>query len=190
MKITKTFTPENAGAWRAWLAEKHASEPEIWLIQFKGGQAGVDYETSIEEALCFGWVDSIVQRIDEEKYARKFSPRRPGSNWSATNKARMERLIASGRMTPAGLAKYDPQARESSSETAQKIRRGEASMPEELLQAVEANPQASRFFHSLAPSRQRLHMGWVMSASKAETRQKRLAEVISLLEQGREIGLK
>src|SRR5512135_1506344 len=110
MKITRTFTPADPDAWRDWLAANHATEKEIWLVQFKARSpgTGIDYETSIELALCYGWVDSIVQKIDEEKYARKFTPRRPGSFWSATNKARMEKLINAGRMTPAGLANYDP----------------------------------------------------------------------------------
>ena len=134
MKITKTLTAKNGAEWRAWLAANHDQEQEIWLIYFKAasGLTGIDYETSVEEALCFGWVDSIIQKIDEEKYARKFNPRRGGSFWSASNKKRMEKLIAEGCMTPIGLAKYNPQARESASEEGQRIRWGEKPIPTEI----------------------------------------------------------
>ncbi|HEY3371913.1 MAG TPA: hypothetical protein VGK10_13745 [Prolixibacteraceae bacterium] len=120
MKISRTIIASDGADWRAWLAANHDKEQEIWLVYFKAasGQTGVDYETSVEEALCFGWVDSIIQKIDEFKYARKFTPRRHGSIWSASNKHRVEKLILEGRMTPAGMAKYDPNARESISERA------------------------------------------------------------------------
>jgi uncharacterized protein YdeI (YjbR/CyaY-like superfamily) len=118
MKMTRIFTPANSVEWRSWLAENHDKEQEVWLVYFKptSGKAGIDYESSIEEALCYGWVDSIIQKIDSEKYARKFNPRRANSIWSASNKKRMEKLIAEERMTASGLAKYNPQARESASQ--------------------------------------------------------------------------
>lgn len=192
MKITNTFTARDGADWRAWLESNHATEQEIWLVYFKAGssQTGIDYETSVEEALCFGWVDSIIQRIDEEKYARKFNPRRAGSYWSASNKKRMEALIASGRMTPVGLAKYDPQAPESASETGQKIRRAELPIPPEIMRQLEGNPQAWQAFQHLPPSHQRQYMSWVLSAKRHETQQKRLAEVIRTLEEGKKLGLK
>ena len=192
MKMTSTFIARNGAEWRAWLLDHHASEQEVWLVYFKAssGQTGIDYETSVEEALCYGWIDSIIQKIDDEKYARKFNPRKLGSFWSATNKRRMEKLISEGRMTPIGLEKYDPQAQESSSEVGQKIKRAEIPIPAEIKQAVEANQRAWENFQRLAPSYQRQYMSWVMSARKAETQQKRLAEVITLLEQGKKLGLK
>jgi uncharacterized protein YdeI (YjbR/CyaY-like superfamily) len=144
----------------------------------------------VEEALCFGWIDSIIQKIDEEKYARKFNPRRPGSFWSASNKKRMEKLIGAGRMTPIGLAKYDPQAPESSSETAVKMRRAELPIPPEILQQLQCQPRAWENFQLLSPSLQRQYLSWVLSAKKIETQQKRLAEVIITLDQGKRLGLK
>ena len=190
--MTKTFIASNGAEWRAWLVDHHAQEQEIWLVYFKAasGQPSIDYETSVEEALCYGWIDSIIQKIDNEKYARKFNPRRPGSFWSATNKRRMEKLISEGRMTPIGLGKYDPQAQESSSEVGQKIKRAEIPIPAEIKQAVEANQRARENFQRLAPSYQRQYMSWVLSAKRVETQQKRLAEVITLLEQGKKLGLK
>ena len=192
MKITSTFIAADKAQWRSWLEANHASEQEIWLVYYKpsSGHTGIDYESSVQEALCFGWIDSIIQKIDAESYARKFNPRRSDSPWSASNKARMEKLIAENRVTPAGLAKYDPQARESQNEYAQQIRRGELPIPGEIIQSVQENPPTWNYYRSLSPSKQRLYMGWVMSASKQETRQKRLVEVISLLAQGKDLGLK
>jgi uncharacterized protein YdeI (YjbR/CyaY-like superfamily) len=192
MKITKTLTVKNGAEWRAWLAANHAQEQEIWLVYFKtaSGQTDIDYETSVEEALCYGWIDSIIQKIDEEKYARKFNPRRAGSYWSASNKKRMEKLIAEGRMTPIGLAKYDPEAKESSSEDGQKIRHGGMPVPAEVRQQLEANPRAWENFQHLPPSHQRQYLSWVLSAKKVETQQKRLTEVMAVLEQGKRLGLK
>jgi uncharacterized protein YdeI (YjbR/CyaY-like superfamily) len=192
MKITSTFTARNSAEWRAWLAANHDKEREVWLVYFKAssGLHGIDYETSVEEALCFGWVDSIIQKIDEEKYARKFNPRRAGSFWSASNKKRMEKLIAEGRMTAAGLANYDPLAPESTSETGQKIRRGELPVPAEITLQIQNNAQAWQAFEHLQPSHQRQYMSWVLSAKRTETQQKRLAEMIATLEQGKKLGLK
>src|SRR5512138_3684712 len=107
MKITNSFTPSNLSDWRNWLVQHHDCEQEIWLVYFKpgSGRTNLAYESSVEEALCFGWIDSLIQTIDEEKYARKFNPRRPDSKWSETNKRRVVKVIREGRMTPAGLAK-------------------------------------------------------------------------------------
>ena len=192
MKMTKTFTPHNIADWHAWLESNHALEQEVWVVYFKpaSGQSGIDYETSVEEALCFGWIDSIIQKIDEEKYARKFNPRRADSFWSATNKRRMEKLISEGRMTPIGLAKYDPQAPEGSSEIGGKIRRAELPIPPGILQQLQCQPRAWENFQLLPPSLQRQYLSWVLSAKKIETQQKRLVEVISTLDQGKRLGLK
>lgn len=104
MKIIKSFAPSNLTDWRGWLAKNHDHEQEVWLVYFKpvSGKTNIDYEGSVEEALCFGWIDSIIQQIDDEKYARKFNPRRMESKWSKTNKRRAVKVIREGRMTGAG----------------------------------------------------------------------------------------
>ncbi len=106
MDITKTFEATHRHDWRAWLEENHHRETEIWLVFYKShtGHPCVSYEDAVEEALCFGWIDSLVKRIDDDRYAQKFSPRKPGSKWSVSNRRRMAKLIREGRMTPAGLA--------------------------------------------------------------------------------------
>ncbi len=91
--------------WRAWLATHHASEAEVWLVYYKGAQAkdGIGYGESVEEALCFGWIDGLVRRIDDDRYMRRFTPRKPKSKWSASNKVRVERLLEEGRMATPGI---------------------------------------------------------------------------------------
>ena len=192
MKMSATFTPRDGAEWRAWLAANHDCQQEVWLVYFKqgSGQTGIDYETSVEEALCYGWVDSIIQKIDEQRYARKFNPRRPASFWSASNKARMQKLIEAGRMTAIGLAKYNPQAPGSPSEFGQQVKRAELPIPEWFHQALAGSPRALETFQSLAPSQQRQYAAWVLSAKKDETRQKRLAEVLARLEAGLKPELK
>lgn len=101
----KTFLARTADQWREWLAEHHDSESEVWLIfhRLHTGMASIAYTDALDEALCFGWVDSLVKRLDDRRYARKFTPRRADSRWSTTNRKRYAALRASGRVTPAGI---------------------------------------------------------------------------------------
>src|SRR5882762_9558352 len=109
MEIRKTLYVTSREEWRAWLTKHYQSETEVWLIYYKKhtGQPRISYDHAVEEALCFGWVDSIVKRIDDEKFAQKFTPRRDWTKWSALNKRRLRKLIREGRMTEGGLAKID-----------------------------------------------------------------------------------
>src|SRR5262245_24815778 len=107
MKISKTLYVTNRVDWRAWLEKNHETESEVWLIYYKKhtGEPRIPYDDAVEEALCFGWIDSIVQTIDSEKYAQKFTPRKNSSKWSDLNKRRLRSLLEAGKMTQAGLAK-------------------------------------------------------------------------------------
>src|SRR3954463_13551246 len=109
MEIDKTLHVTSREEWRAWLTTHHASETVVWLLFYKKhvGRPRISYDHAVEEALCFGWIDSIVKKVDDEKFAQKFTPRRGGSKWSALNKQRLRKLIREGRMTEAGLAKAD-----------------------------------------------------------------------------------
>lgn len=104
MQIGETITPSRPSDFRAWLRHNHRTKTEIWLVQFKKstGKITIDYAAAVEEAICFGWIDSSIKTIDDERYATRFTPRRPGSSWTATNKALARRLAAEGRMTEAG----------------------------------------------------------------------------------------
>jgi uncharacterized protein YdeI (YjbR/CyaY-like superfamily) len=190
MNISKTVHVINRDEWRAWLAANFRTEREVWLIYYKkqSGQPRIPYEVAVEEALCFGWVDSIVKRIDDEKYAQKFTPRRNHTKWSALNVQRMEKLIKEGRMTEAGLVTYDPAAR--SGEARPEPRRGHLEVPPFVEQALKACPPAWTNFERLPPSHRKNYLRWIMEAKKEETRLRRLREAVSLLERNKKLGLK
>ena len=174
-------------AWRAWLAAHHDRRTEVWLVFFKKatGRPTVSYEEAVEEALCFGWIDSIIRRVDEARYAQRFSPRKDAARWSATNIARARKMIGRGLMTEAGLAKF----RAPSPHVPPASRPGLELSPE-LLSVLKARRRAYANFLRLTPSQSRLYVGWIMSAKKEETRRRRLAEAVDRLEQGRPLGMK
>jgi uncharacterized protein YdeI (YjbR/CyaY-like superfamily) len=174
------------------LAENHDNERGgVWLVFFKRqtGRPSVEHEESVEEALCFGWIDSLIKRIDDEKYCRKFSPRKSGSKWSETNKRRVEKVIKEGRMTQFGLAKIEAARKLGSWE---KNPRSAVSldMPSELSEALGRNKNAREFFQKLAPTYQKHFIGWIVSARKDETKTRRLNESLILLARGEKLGLK
>jgi uncharacterized protein YdeI (YjbR/CyaY-like superfamily) len=177
-------------AWRQWLAERHHQRDAIWLVFHKKTSDGTSpsYDEAVEEALCFGWIDSIVKRIDDEKFAQKFTPRRAGSNWSASNLARIKRLVKEGKMAPAGLAKIDGAFLREKAPPPR--RKADLPVPRFMMQALKANRKAWENFQKLAPSYRRMYIGWIMHAKKQETRERRLKEAVTLLEQNKKLGLK
>ncbi|MGH9384343.1 MAG: YdeI/OmpD-associated family protein [Vicinamibacterales bacterium] len=185
----KTFLARTVGQWRDWLAEHHAVESEVWLIFHKlhTGVASIDYKDALDEALCFGWVDSLVKRLDDRCFARKFTPRRADSRWSATNRKRYAALKASGRLTPAGIARaptdrsYGPRPPRLEMP---------AKLPPYIQTALRTHPAALRHFEALAPSHRRRYLGWIESAKHEETKARRLKEAIRLLTAGKVLGLK
>jgi uncharacterized protein YdeI (YjbR/CyaY-like superfamily) len=252
MEIRKTLYVATRDAWRTWLTTHHESESEVWLIYYKqqSGRPRIPYDDAVEEALCFGWIDSIVKRIDDEKFAQKFTPRRNTSKWSELNKRRLRKLIRDGRMTDAGLARIDAatlgeakgkpskggddipgfvrQALQSNAkawknfqaltpsrraayvrlitdakqEATRQRRLREAiarleqntgnpdEIPRFVKQGLQASPKAWENFQALAPSYRRHYVGWIMHAKQEETRERRLREAVSLLEQNKKLGLK
>lgn len=174
--------------WRAWLAAHHERETEIWLVYNKRhtGEPRVEYDDAVEEALCFGWIDSIVRTIDADRYAQKFTPRKAKSKWSELNRERFARMVREGKMTPAGLAKSPPE--DGAGATAKPP--ADDSVPDYIEQALRANGVAWDNLSNLAPSYRRLYVRWIEDAKKEETRRKRLAEAVSLLEQNKKLGLK
>ena len=184
-----TFT--DAASWRAWLQEHYADQREAWLVYFKkaSGQPSIDYEVSVEEALCFGWIDSIIKNIDETSYARKFTPRTNNVKWSESNKRRVRKLIAEGRMTPVGMEKVTFPVDVVQDATPASSRPVFEFSPQ-VIEAFQANPAAWDFFNRLPPSERRNVTGWIMSAKKDETRLRRLNEAIALFEQNKHLGLK
>jgi uncharacterized protein YdeI (YjbR/CyaY-like superfamily) len=192
MKISAALHVTKRDDWRAWLHKHHASKKEIWLVYFKkgSGKPCVSYEDAVEEALCFGWVDSLVHRIDEERYAQKFTPRKPGSTWSPSNLRRIAKLKKEGRMMLAGLmtlAGIEPGAEghRSASQRAKTM-----PVPKELEHALRTSLIAQAFFETLAPSYRRMYIAWVSGAKKKETRERRVQETIARLAKGLKLGMK
>lgn len=185
----KTLQVRNLDQWRRWLEQHHAAESEIWLIFPRGhtGVSSIEYGDALDEALCFGWVDSLVKRLDDKHYARKFTPRREDSRWSEVNRKRYADLKASGRLKPAGLERpptgrgYDPPPARLPLP---------AELPAYIKTALRKNPAASRYFDALSPSKRRRYFAWIESAKREETKRRRLEEAIRLLAAGKELGLK
>jgi uncharacterized protein YdeI (YjbR/CyaY-like superfamily) len=179
-------------AWRAWLEQNHAAEPDgVWLVYYKAhtGKPSIPYDDSVEEALCFGWVDSLIRKLDADRFARKFTPRREDSHWSESNRKRAERLVAAGLMTPAGRALID--VAKASGRWLDDGRPPVDERPSQAFRdALVRHPSAASFFDSLAPAAQKLFILWINTAKKAETRERRVNESITLLEQGQKLGMK
>ena len=171
--------------WRRWLAKNHASSPGIWLIRHKRhtGVASMPYEDLINEALCFGWVDSLVKRLDDSRYAIKVTPRKPTSKWSDINRKRWKRLQAAGLLAAPGLA-----AAPTAKTYAPRPQIPE--LPPYFAKALKTNPKAWRNFQALAPTYRRNFVVWVHLAKRPETRERRIRESIELLSAGKKLGLK
>ncbi|MCB9209800.1 MAG: YdeI/OmpD-associated family protein [Ignavibacteriales bacterium] len=190
MEIGKTFYPLDRKEWRKWLSKNHKKENEIWLIYYKkdSGKPRVAYDDAVEEALCFGWIDSTVKKIDEEKYCQKFSPRNEKSIWSLLNKKRVEKLIKSKKMTRFGLAKIEIAKKNGMWE---KLTVGDSilAMPAEFEVELKKHKNAQIYFNSLAPSHRKNYINWIASAKKQETVNKRIAKSIEMLSKNQKLGM-
>lgn len=172
--------------WRSWLEKNHTTSQGIWLICHKQhtGRTCMEYEDIVREALCFGWIDSLVRRLDDDRYARKLTPRKPASAWSDINRQRWTELEAEGRLASAGKTLAPTANRAVAPDRYNKA------IPDYILKAIQKNLKAWKTFQQLPPSHQRHYYGWIDTAKREETKQKRLAEAISLLESGKQLGLK
>lgn len=188
-KPIKTLDVRSRERWHAWLARHHASAAEIWLVFHKQhtGQPCLGYEDAVEEALCFGWIDSLIRRLDEHRYARKFTPRRSNSRWSDLNRRRYAMLEKRGLLTEAGRANAPAGKR---SYAVIERRPANAPVPRYIERAFKAERAAWRFFETLAPSYRRAYVAWIDAAKRAETRERRLREVVARLAKGERLGLK
>ncbi len=190
--IPNSFYAASREEWREWLANNHDTEKETWLIFYKKNSTKpcISYEHAVEEALCWGWIDSIIKRIDDNTHARKFTPRSDTIKWSELNLDRMCKLIKQGKVTAAGMAKIDPGLLEGKIKPAGKPGGKEFTIPPEIEAALSADPVVWRNFNNLAGSYQRNYLGWICSAKKEETRQRRVKEVMERLAQNKKPGLK
>jgi uncharacterized protein YdeI (YjbR/CyaY-like superfamily) len=180
-----TVEVNNREQWRAWLRKHHASTPGIWLVYFKDhtGVKAVSYEDSVREALCFRWIDSLIKRLDDDRYVRKFTPRKPTSKWSESNRKRWMELKAAGLLTAAGLAAAP-------TDNAYALLQAIPDLPAHIAKAFKANPRAWNFFKELPPTYRRHFVLWIHTAKRPETREKRIRESIALLAAGKKLGLK
>jgi uncharacterized protein YdeI (YjbR/CyaY-like superfamily) len=185
----KTFLARTIDQWRKWLDEHHDSESEVWLIFYKRhtGVGSIAHADALDEALCVGWVDSLVKRLDDSRYVIKFTPRKPDSRWSTINRKRYAALKAAGRLKPGGIKRaptnrsYGPRPPRFEMP---------ATLPAYIQAAFEKQPAARRYFEGLAPSHRRRYIGWIESAKREETKARRLQEAIRLLAAGKPLGLK
>jgi uncharacterized protein YdeI (YjbR/CyaY-like superfamily) len=170
---------ENRQQWRQWLEANHATELEAWLVHFKKGSptAGVSLDDAVEEALCFGWIDSKLMSIDKQKFLLRYAPRKRDSVWSQINKERAERLIASGEMTDAGMVKITEARRRGLWEAAYTSRNQDI-IPPDLRAALVTNELAMANFEKFANTYRNAYIGWVTGARTTATREKRISEVV------------
>jgi uncharacterized protein YdeI (YjbR/CyaY-like superfamily) len=172
--------PKTRAAWRKWLKQNHTRAEGVWLISYKKatGKQRFDYEAAVEEALCFGWIDSKGHQLDEERSMLWFAPRQARTGWSRSNKARVEKLIEAGLMAPAGLAKIETAKQDGSWNALDAVEALET--PPDLDSALSANPIAQQNFAAFPRSAKRAILEWISTAKKPETRAKRVEETARL----------
>jgi len=173
-----TFFAADRAAWREWLAAHHAESTRVWLLLHKKHveTPSIGYDEAVEEALCWGWIDGLTNRWDERSYAVRFTPRKPTSVWSESNVERVTRMISEGRMTAAGMALVDEAKRRGTWDEAASGRLEVT--PPDLEAALAGVPAASARWETWAPTNRRQYIYWVLDAKRAETRSRRIADVV------------
>jgi uncharacterized protein YdeI (YjbR/CyaY-like superfamily) len=179
LDITKALNFTDRNAWRKWLERNHAKEKEALLIHYRkdSGKTSLNHFDAVEEALCFGWIDSILKRVDDERFVLKYTPRKPNSIWSKVNRDKAEQLIKAGKMTKAGLAKIEEAKKNGNWDNAYTSLIKDT-LPDDLKQALLKNEKAWWNFQKFAATYRNMYIGWVNSAKTEATRRKRIAEVV------------
>lgn len=174
--------PKSRQEWRLWLEKHHGRAEGIWLISFKKatGKPRFEYSEAVEEALCYGWVDSKPRKLDDERSMLWFAPRKRGTGWSKPNKERVEKLIETGQMRPAGLAKVEAAKQDGSWTALDAVEALE--IPADLDRALAVNPVAREYFDAFPRSVKRGILEWIVNAKKPETRAKRIDETVTQAE--------
>jgi uncharacterized protein YdeI (YjbR/CyaY-like superfamily) len=180
MQITNPKHFKNRNKFRKWLEKNHSKQTELWILFYKvhTNIKCVRYAEAVEEALCFGWIDGIVKRIDDEKHARRFSPRKPKSIWSKINKDRAKRMIEQNKMTDAGLAKINEAKKSGWWQNAYTSSRGDHEMSDEMRTVLISDKEAWTNFQNFGKSYQNTYIFWVNYAKREETKQKRMQIVL------------
>jgi uncharacterized protein YdeI (YjbR/CyaY-like superfamily) len=183
MEKENSFCPTSQADWRQWLEKNHKTASAVWLVFYKAktGMPTVAYADAVDEALCFGWIDSKINPIDQQRYRQFFSPRKATSVWSKVNKDKVERLLQNGKMTAAGLKSIEI-AKQNGSWTI--LDSAEALiMPAELIEAFAQNPEGLPYFEGLSRTDKRNILQWLVLAKKEETKAQRIAKIVSLAAQ-------
>ena len=174
--------PASRAAWRKWLRANHNKATGLWVVFLKGDDRQLSYGDAVEEALCFGWIDSLMRSIDARSYMQLFTPRKPKSNWSALNKRRIESLIARKLMAAPGLAKIDAAKKDGSWTKLDAVEAG--IVPPDLARALAANKKAKAFFDGAAPSRRKAMLHFINNVKSPDLRAARVAHVVSQAARG------
>ncbi|MGX5817065.1 YdeI/OmpD-associated family protein [Chitinophaga lutea] len=182
---TPTFTPESRQAWRQWLKKHHRTEQSVWLTMYKKetGKPSMEWSDAVDEALCFGWIDSTRKSIGDGAFIQFFTRRKPGSNWSKINKDKVERLIAEGLMMKAGLDAIEIAKQNGSWSRLDQVEEG--IIPKDLEKAFKAHPGSKKYFMGLSKSVRKMMLGWIAMAKRPETREKRILEIVVAAGEGR-----
>lgn len=187
MKLGQTLHVTNRRAWRSWLSRHHKTASEIWLVHYKKHtkKPSIPYNDAVEEALAYGWIDSIEKSIDKDSYAQRYSPRRPGSNWSEMNKERARRLIKQGKMTRAGLA-----AMEDAPKAKSRVSRSRDVIPSDILKRLREDRQTWQNFQRFPSSYKRIRAGWIDAARMRPVEfEKRLRYFLKMTNQNKRFGM-
>ena len=176
----QTFYAKSRETWRKWLQKNHNSLASVWLIIYKkeSGFSSVSYTEAVEEALCFGWIDSKANKKDVQSYYQSFARRNPKSKWSQINKARVKKLIKENRMTEAGLQAIDVAKKNGAWTALDEVDNN--IIPDDLVSAFYRNKTAHKNFNAFPRSSQKIILEWILNAKKPETRQKRIKETVKL----------
>ena len=179
----ETFYPESIAEWRAWLQENHLSKQAVWLVcyRIKSGKKSIRWSESVDVALCFGWIDSVPRKVDDERTSLYFSPRKPKSEWSKINKDRIKGLIARGEMAPAGLTAIEVAKQNGSWDTL--TQSDLLLIPDDLSAEFAKYRSANANFNAFPPSTQKAILAWIYAAKTDVTRQKRVQLTAELAEQ-------
>ena len=175
----ETLYCKNRDDWRIWLEKNYQSEQEIWLIYYKKHtkKPTVTYNDAVEEAICFGWIDSLVKSIDKDTYMQKYTPRKTKSLWSLVNKNRAKKMISEGKMTPAGFEQIEIAKQNGNWDKAYSSKK-DIEVPDFFEKELKKNKQAWTNFYNFANSYQNQYIGWIMAAKRKETQEKRIKTVI------------
>lgn len=172
--------PKTRAAWREWLQANYEQDDGVWFIRYKksAGKPIVRFDDAVEEALCFGWIDSLPRKLDEDRTMLYFAPRKQGSNWSGLNKQRVQKMIDAGLMTPAGMAKIEASKADGSWDALNDVEN--LVIPEDLDAAFTRYPNSKKNFENFPPSVRRGILEWILNAKRDATRQKRIDETARL----------